>query len=422
MGRLSGDTSAIALPLKVRRIPRGGTAIWTYDSRPHTPCRKQIDMICIRCHALMWFSVARANGKGMARSIPSRKLAHQEVSQGDVTAHVRLLAEIGGHIRTQSFRTRPCKVERDWQPSRMPLHSSSTTAAALAAGAASLSLVAGYVPLGGPASAFAPGLGSSRQARCLGQGATRQLPACATIGRPLLNLHMVDVSPRPQVDINPEDFVGSGRMGSIESEAYAPDDGGTEVTQFNDESDVLSGDEERDPGDVRNFPISDQTMDALARKGITKLFPVQSATFNEIYTGRDVLARARTGTGKTLGFALPILERLISDKIETGNQRRARGTKASCIILSPTRELAVQIEREIEWLTDGGDVRISTLCVYGGVPYSKQERELRNGVDMVVGTPGRMIDLYEKGALDLSEAKYLVSAAASSHAATRRQC
>lgn len=230
------------------------------------------------------------------------------------------------------------------------------------------------------------------------------------MGRPAFNLQMVDVSPRAQVDISSEDFVGSGRMGSVESEAYAPDDGGTEVSQYDDDDEVLSSDEERDPGDVSNFPISDQTLDALARKGITKLFPVQSATFNEIYTGRDVLARARTGTGKTLGFALPILERLISDKIETGSQRRSRGTKPSCIILSPTRELAVQIEREIEWLTESGDVKVSTLCVYGGVPYSKQERELRNGVDMVVGTPGRMIDLYEKGALDLSEAKYLVSA------------
>jgi hypothetical protein len=287
----------------------------------------------------------------------------------------------------------------------MPLHPSRATAAALAAGAASLSLVAGYAPLSScPASLFAP-----RSARCSSGGLRPLSAARPAAARRTHALQMVDVSPRPQVDIDPEDFVGS-RMGSIESEAYIRDDGVAEELSLHDGDDeTMSSDEERDPGDVRNFPISDQTLDALARKGITQLFPVQSATFNEIYNGRDVLARARTGTGKTLGFALPILERLISDKVESGSQRRARGTKPSCIILSPTRELAVQIEREIEWLTEGGDVRVSTLCVYGGVPYAKQERELRNGVDMVVGTPGRMIDLYEKGALDLSEAKYLAS-------------
>jgi len=98
---------------------------------------------------------------------------------------------------------------------------------------------------------------------------------------------------------------------------------------------------------VRNFPIADHTLDSLAKRGITALFPIQSATFQEIYDGRDVLARARTGTGKTLAFALPILERLIVDKIEKGAQRRSRGTKPKCIILSPTRELAVQVERRL---------------------------------------------------------------------------
>lgn len=217
---------------------------------------------------------------------------------------------------------------------------------------------------------------------------------------------MVDAQPR--LDIAAKDFFPS-RQGSAESEMFDLDDGGTEWSEKSEEVEA-SVDEERSPGDVSNFPISDQTLDNLARKGITELFPVQVATFNEIYNGRDVLARARTGTGKTLGFALPILERLIADKIQAGSQRRARGTKPACVILSPTRELAVQIEKEIEWLTESGDVKVSTLCVYGGVPYSKQERELRNGVDMVVGTPGRTIDLFEKGGLDLSEVKYLVSA------------
>ena len=107
---------------------------------------------------------------------------------------------------------------------------------------------------------------------------------------------------------------------------------------------IGSAEEEIDPADVRNFPICEQTMEILAARGITKLFPVQAATFNEIYNGRDVLARARTGTGKTLGFALPILERLLLDKeAEPANGRRRGGQRPSCVILSPTRELAQQV-------------------------------------------------------------------------------
>ena len=273
----------------------------------------------------------------------------------------------------------------------------------------SLSLVSGFAPsCRAPVlSLGTPGAGTLRAACALTRA--RQLAHTArTASRRTTPLKMVDIQPR--VDIVEEDFAPPAftRQGSGESEMYAADDGGTEWSD-KDASEEASSDEERDPGDLRNFEISEQTLDNLAQHGISKLFPVQIATFNEIFAGRDVLARARTGTGKTLGFALPIVERLIADKIASGNLRRSRGTKPACVILSPTRELAVQIEREVEWLTDAGDVRVSSLCVYGGVPYSKQERELRNGVDMVIGTPGRMIDLYEKGMLDLTEAKYLVS-------------
>ena len=274
----------------------------------------------------------------------------------------------------------------------------------------SLSLVSGYAPsCRAPVlSLGTPGAGTLRAACALTRA--RQLAHTArTASRRTTPLKMVDIQPR--VDIVEEDFAPPAytRQGSGESEMYAADDGGTEWSDKEASGGEASSDEERDPGDLRNFEISEQTLDNLAQHGISKLFPVQIATFNEIFAGRDVLARARTGTGKTLGFALPIVERLIADKIASGNLRRSRGTKPACVILSPTRELAVQIEREVEWLTDAGDVRVSSLCVYGGVPYSKQERELRNGVDMVIGTPGRMIDLYEKGMLDLTEAKYLVS-------------
>lgn len=188
-----------------------------------------------------------------------------------------------------------------------------------------------------------------------------------------------------------------------------------EIEYAGDDTGFLGGEPSREesgegiePDDVRNFQISDETMDALAARGITKLFPVQSATFNEIYNGRDVLARARTGTGKTLGFALPIIERIIKSKKDSGNTGRNRGSKPVCVVLSPTRELAQQVEREIEALTTHSVTRVHTLCVYGGVAYQKQERALKDGVDLVVGTPGRMIDLMKNGVLDLSQIEYIV--------------
>ena len=142
--------------------------------------------------------------------------------------------------------------------------------------------------------------------------------------------------------MNPATMLGSADGAASELyEEYSP-------TEAQVGEQLASEDEEIDPSDVRNFPISEQTMDVLAARGITKLFPVQSATFNEIYNGRDVLARARTGTGKTLGFALPILERLLLDKeaqAAAGTGRRRGGQKPACVILSPTRELAQQVRR-----------------------------------------------------------------------------
>lgn len=208
-------------------------------------------------------------------------------------------------------------------------------------------------------------------------------------------LRMVDTRPKFESFLEEDDFL--------------PPSFKVEDQSFIDDEDVTDESGEREPGDLRNFPISDQTLDCLAQRGITSLFPVQYSTFNEIFEGRDVLARARTGTGKTLGFSLPILERLIADKLESGRTRRSRGSAPACIILSPTRELAQQVEREIEALTERGQVQVKTLCVYGGVPYHKQEKELQMGVDIVVGTPGRLIDLMNNGALDLSEIRYLVS-------------
>lgn len=115
--------------------------------------------------------------------------------------------------------------------------------------------------------------------------------------------------------------------------------------------------------------------------------------------GRDMIGRAITGSGKTLAFGIPILDKII-------RSRGARRQKQvpSALVLAPTRELARQVQKEFK----DSAPRLSSVCLYGGVPIMSQVRVLGYGVDIAVGTPGRIIDLVERGALDLSEVKFVV--------------
>jgi len=143
----------------------------------------------------------------------------------------------------------------------------------------------------------------------------------------------------------------------------------------------------------------------LQEKGITQLTAVQGGTLRQILDGRDIIARSRTGTGKTLAFGLPIVERLgqmRDDPDSPVGKKRGRGP--SCIILAPTRELAKQVASELDNV--GSSLRIRTDCFYGGVSYSIQESAISRGIDILVGTPGRVIDHLEKGNLDLSGVRF----------------
>ncbi|KAJ4973170.1 hypothetical protein NE237_006344 [Protea cynaroides] len=157
---------------------------------------------------------------------------------------------------------------------------------------------------------------------------------------------------------------------------------------------------ENDEGlEIAKLGIAPEIISALARKGITKLFPIQRAVLEPAMLGRDMIGRARTGTGKTLAFGIPIM-----DKIIQFNAKHGRGRNPLAIVLAPTRELARQVEKEFHESAPNLD----TLCVYGGVPISHQMRTLNYGVDVVVGTPGRIIDLLKRGALVLSEVQFVV--------------
>jgi DEAD/DEAH box helicase len=133
-------------------------------------------------------------------------------------------------------------------------------------------------------------------------------------------------------------------------------------------------------------------MQALERKGISALFPIQKSVFDPAMAGTDLVARARTGSGKTLAFSLPIIESIMKENQEEGGGNRFRTPRA--LILAPTRELAKQVAGELASATDGKSVRV--LTVYGGTPLGAQIRQLENGVDVLVGTPGRVIDLAQK--------------------------
>nr|GEU82113.1 DEAD-box ATP-dependent RNA helicase 53-like [Tanacetum cinerariifolium] len=151
--------------------------------------------------------------------------------------------------------------------------------------------------------------------------------------------------------------------------------------------------------EISKLGISQGIVDALAKKGITKLFPIQRAVLEPAMQGRDMIGRARTGTGKTLAFGIPIL-----DKIIQYNKKHGRGRNPLAIVMAPTRELARQVEKEFYESAP----ELDTLCVYGGSPIQRQMSTLDRGVDVIVGTPGRVIDLLKRGALNLSEVKFAI--------------
>ncbi|MBC8336022.1 MAG: DEAD/DEAH box helicase [Anaerolineales bacterium] len=136
-------------------------------------------------------------------------------------------------------------------------------------------------------------------------------------------------------------------------------------------------------------------MQALEKAGYTEPTPIQAQMIPIMLTGVDVIGQAQTGTGKTAAFALPILQNLIP------GQR-----KPQALILSPTRELAMQVAKAFETYGAYSDVRV--LAIYGGSSYGRQISALKRGVDVVVGTPGRLLDLLKRKSLDLSAVTTLV--------------
>ncbi|XP_040341160.1 nucleolar RNA helicase 2 [Herpailurus yagouaroundi] len=156
---------------------------------------------------------------------------------------------------------------------------------------------------------------------------------------------------------------------------------------------------EQKEGAFSNFPISEETIKLLKGRGVTFLFPIQAKTFHHVYSGKDLIAQARTGTGKTFSFAIPLIEKLQGEL-----QDRKRGRAPRVLVLAPTRELANQVSRDFSDITR----KLAVACFYGGTPYGGQIERMRNGIDILVGTPGRIKDHLQNGKLDLTKLKHVV--------------
>ena len=137
--------------------------------------------------------------------------------------------------------------------------------------------------------------------------------------------------------------------------------------------------------------LSAPLLKAIASQGYKIPSPIQQKAIPAVLDGRDVMAAAQTGTGKTAGFTLPILQRL-----STG--RRAQSNQARALVLTPTRELAAQVGESVREY--GKHMSLTSTVVFGGVKINPQMMKLRRGVDVLVATPGRLMDLYSQNAVN----------------------
>ncbi len=157
--------------------------------------------------------------------------------------------------------------------------------------------------------------------------------------------------------------------------------------------------------------LTPELLRAVAAEGYTEPTPVQAEAIPFVLAGRDLLAGAQTGTGKTAAFVLPILQLLNADRPAPRLPMHQRpkgstGMPIRCLVLTPTRELALQVDEFVR--TYGRERPIRSMTIYGGVGYEPQYRGIRNGPEIVVATPGRLLDIASQGKIDLRSVEILV--------------
>lgn len=140
----------------------------------------------------------------------------------------------------------------------------------------------------------------------------------------------------------------------------------------------------------------------LATAGITRCTPIQALTLPVALTGRDVAGQAQTGTGKTFAFLVALMDRLLKNPAEPGR----KDSDPRALIIAPTRELAIQIEKDFQ--TIGKATGLRSALIYGGVDYDKQRQQLRDGCDIIIATPGRLLDYYKQDVFGFGSVEVMV--------------
>ena len=152
--------------------------------------------------------------------------------------------------------------------------------------------------------------------------------------------------------------------------------------------------------------VSEELTKALTDEGIVSAFPIQALTVADALAGRDVCGKAKTGSGKTLAFGVPLLQRAKATRDAQGTRQVSRPAKPLALVLLPTRELAVQVYDVLNPLAR--KIGLRAVAVYGGADIDRQVAKLRKGVDLVIATPGRLIDLGDRGEVAVDRLETLV--------------
>ena len=203
-------------------------------------------------------------------------------------------------------------------------------------------------------------------------------------------------TPEPAPASSVEYSAGVVRLGNIKPAAPEEEEATPDITGKGEDLDKKS---------FADFGVTDPIVDALEDKGITHPFPIQALTLGPALERHDIIGQAKTGTGKTLGFGIPVLEDVIAPD-EEGYEDLLNPNKPQALIILPTRELTKQVAQDLREAAKYLSTRI--VEIYGGVAFEPQIEALERGADIVVGTPGRLIDLLRKGHLHLSGVETVV--------------
>ncbi|GMA38885.1 DEAD/DEAH box helicase [Mobilicoccus caccae] len=214
---------------------------------------------------------------------------------------------------------------------------------------------------------------------------------------------MRTTDPRDQVTSEPTEAAEATETTAAAEATDATE--AAETTEATTSTDATASAPEAPVQTFADFDVHPDIVAALADSGIVTPFPIQSMTLPVALGGHDIIGQAKTGTGKTLGFGVPLLDRVIApgdDDVDT----LAHPGRPQALVVAPTRELANQVAGDLERAAKRRGIRVTTI--YGGRAFEPQIEALKKGVEVVVGTPGRLIDLMQQGHLVLSSVRTLV--------------